>query len=430
VAGLVLLVALVARLGVAVGLRDHCFRVDRTGPPAPEVEYLRRGVVDLGDSEQYLLLAQGLLHHGRFAWDSRPNTFRTPGYPFLIALLGGNVTLLVLAQVMLGALTVLIVLLAGKHAFGRRAALAAAALVAFDIASILYAGLVMAETLLVLLLALGLLLVLKRRHGLAGLALGAAALVKPVALLAFLPFAGLLAVRREWRGLGMLLALYTVLPGLWTVRNYIHYRRLGFTSLTGANMLYTYAGALEAELRNITTDSARVVLASDVQTDLGGDNPLELSSRLSRAGVRRIAAHPLRYALIVLRGTGRILAGPKSDDLMVGIVGDGTATATARTISSIATLPAPARTTTWALVGFELTLTGLTLLLAFVALFRRHGRGLRLALLGIGCYFVVMGSPLTDGRLRIPAVPFLALAAASVFTDNRAAGRRASGQDS
>jgi hypothetical protein len=43
----------------------------------------------------------------------------------------------------------------------------------------------------------------------------------------------------------------------------------------------------------------------------------------------------------------------------------------------------------------------------------------------VGLYFVVIALPLTDGRFRVPAMPFLCLAAATVLAGSASGTKRA-----
>jgi len=73
------------------------------------------------------------------------------------------------------------------------------------------------------------------------------------------------------------------------------------------------------------------------------------------------------------------------------------------------------RLVTWLLVGFELLTAVGGFLLTLVSLGIRHWRAEKLQLVFVGLYFVVIVLPLTDGRFRVPAMPFFYLAAATVL---------------
>ena len=94
--------AVVIRLAVSASFKGHSYVA--AGPVKPETEasYLKRGEVDLGDSEQYLLLGASIRHRLSYTWNHEPNTFRTPGYPLLLAVLGNNMLAILIVQALLG----------------------------------------------------------------------------------------------------------------------------------------------------------------------------------------------------------------------------------------------------------------------------------------------------------------------------------------
>ena len=223
--------AVIIRLAVSASFKGHSYVA--AGPVKPETEatYLKRGEIDPGDSEQYLLLGASIRHRLSYTWNHEPNTFRTPGYPLLLALLDGNLTAIIVVQALLAGLTVFLVGLVGLRLFNPRAGLLGAALLAVDIPSIFLSGTVMSEVLFTFsaVLAAALFLGWSQDRGrkacegkpsrtlsaaAAGLVLGFAALVRPIALFAFVPFGLVLVARRNWRGLVLMLVAFFMLPGI------------------------------------------------------------------------------------------------------------------------------------------------------------------------------------------------------------------------
>lgn len=434
----IVLAACVIRLFVSDGMKGHRYAVLGAGPPKSEVECLKQGEINLGDSQQYELLGASI-RHGHYGWDDKPNTFRTPGYPLLIALVNDKLAPLLVAQALLGALTVLFVGLTGQRLFEPRVGLVAAALTALDVPAALYSGLVMSETLFAFCVLLATWLFVSgewpaanreqgRSHtklllAASGLALGFAALVRPVALLAFVPFAAILAARRHWRALALMLGLFVVLPGLWTARNYVRYRQLSLTSNGGYNLFYANAAALVAEERGIAWDSARTLMARGFAAELPGDNPLVVAGRLSREALRIIGHDPIRYSRLVLRRTVWVIAGVKADDLILRMRETHVSPAQGREVRQRQYGVPGVRLAALALSGFELLATLGMFLLAWVAVFLRPSRGTKVMLLVLALYFILAASPFTDGRFRVPAMPFIYLTAASLFR-RRAVARR------
>ena len=167
-AGIVFLVALALRVSVIAELQPlPLFRT----PQLDSLEYLEW-------AERYAA--------GDFSWPARPS--HGPGYPmFLGAILAatGSLAAARVVQAVVGALTCVLVYSIALRSFGRRAATAAGLLAAAYAPLILADVSILAEGLLVFLLAAALRLSQSERWtaiGAAGLALGSAAIVRPTAL--------------------------------------------------------------------------------------------------------------------------------------------------------------------------------------------------------------------------------------------------------
>lgn len=427
---IVVVVAFAVRLLVSSAYRSYLSVGPLAAQPQSEGYYVKTASIELTDSQQYLLLASNLRRQRFFSWDGvTPVTFRTPGYPLFLAMVGDSPVVLRFVQSLLGALTVLAVFAVGKSLFGERAGFIAALLMAFDLPAIAHTGIVMSETLFVFLVVLALWAFVRSRIQPAaeagrtkddcwlagsGLLLGLAVMVRPVALFAWLPFGVALIIRRRWRGLVFMVSISLLLPVCWTVRNYVHYRRVAFTSLGGYNLFYYNAAAMEADRLGLSFPEARVAMEKSFADSLTGDNPLELADRLGREGLRRMWADPGRYVKVYLWGLGRIILGVKSDEIVLRIAKQDVGLATTGRILSDVRLPFAARAATILLAGLELLVTAVTMIVATIAAIRR--RGLAALLVVGGAYYLFAAAPLPDGRFKIPALPFFYLASASVFS--------------
>jgi hypothetical protein len=140
--------------------------------------------------------------------------------------------------------------------------------------------------------------------------------VRPVALFAFVPFGTVLVVQRNWRGLFLMLAAFSLLPGAWVMRNYHHYHRFGLASIGAYNLLCANAAALKGDELHISWDSARIELAYDFTSKLATDNPLELARAMARKATYIILYDPFRYAWLCLRRVPWVVTGIKLDDLV------------------------------------------------------------------------------------------------------------------
>jgi 4-amino-4-deoxy-L-arabinose transferase-like glycosyltransferase len=193
--------------------------------------YLQPDRLYFSDSIDYLRAADNLVNHSEFGEGYK----RPPLYPvFLAAVLavgGGKLVAVKIAEAILGVLTVFVTYLLGKTVWSRRVGVVAAAMVAVHPYLFVLSAFVYSETIFTLLLLLATLTLLTaddaKRVTLAGLLAGLACLAKPSAL-AFL-VAGIiwivLATRWTWpRRVGMsavlvVTMLAAITPWLW--RNYL-----------------------------------------------------------------------------------------------------------------------------------------------------------------------------------------------------------------
>jgi 4-amino-4-deoxy-L-arabinose transferase-like glycosyltransferase len=191
-----------------------------------------RAINLLPDQREYLELGRNLLrshelkfHDQRF--DADVHAYRVPGYPALIAACGGNVRVVRLVQAVLDTSSVLAAYLLARRWLSRRASLLATALVAINPFLIYFSGLILSETLFVMLLAWTLVLLMHRQLlvQVLGLMIAAASvLVRPsaIALPTILAAACPLMSRRSGVTIllsigGAILTLLTLLP--WAMRN-------------------------------------------------------------------------------------------------------------------------------------------------------------------------------------------------------------------
>ncbi|MEO0079592.1 MAG: glycosyltransferase family 39 protein [candidate division WOR-3 bacterium] len=405
--------ALALRLVIVLQFKERDYPVVKANvQPEPEVVYLKRGEMELGDSQQYWLLAKNLRERGRFSWNTEPVAFRTPGYPVFLALLGNNLTLTVVVQAVLSSLTVALLVLLGRKLFSGWVGLVAGLCLTFDISSILYSGVIMSETLFLPCLVAATYLFFVRREWASGFLLGAAVLIRPIAVGAFLPFAVMLIIRKSWRRLALFLTLVALLPGLWMSRNFLIFKRFGLTSVSGSNLLYCNAGSLVAAQRRVSPAEARLALAREFGSKIASTNPLEISAVMTRKAVQIIAHDPGRYLFVTVGALAKVIAGVKVDDLVLRLIGSDKRLAVLSEVMSGKTNNFP-WIITIILVLWELIVVFATLVLSLLGIILRPGRGTRLLLLAVGWYLLFAATPLTDARFRLPAMPFFYLCAAS-----------------
>jgi 4-amino-4-deoxy-L-arabinose transferase-like glycosyltransferase len=187
------------------------------------------------DSLEYVEPALSFIDGGQFALAQR----RTPVYPLVMAgavgLLGRDLLSITFVQHLLGVCTAAFTFGIGRLTFGRTAGLLAGLLAALSSPLLIYEHYLITESVFTFFLVLSILLLVagltsERRAYFAfgGLALGLAALTRPVgqAVLVALPLACLFVFRR-WRpsivACGLAVACFALLVVPWAIRNQIVY---------------------------------------------------------------------------------------------------------------------------------------------------------------------------------------------------------------
>lgn len=181
------------------------------------------------DAREFVLYAKNLTQHGVFSRaesdDPAPDSFRSPGYPFLLAgamlvSSGGWYYVMLYLQAVLGAAMVPLTFLLGRRFLPAPFALAAAGLTALSPHLVTATDYLLTETLYGFLLLLGIYLFVRRLSIAAGIVFGLAALVNETALL-LVPLLGAAWLLGRTGGLRHVLvavAVFAILPAAWLVR--------------------------------------------------------------------------------------------------------------------------------------------------------------------------------------------------------------------
>jgi 4-amino-4-deoxy-L-arabinose transferase-like glycosyltransferase len=263
---------------------------------------------------------------------------RTPVYPLFLRgvfeVFGNHYVAVVGVQLVLSVATVAVTYWLAGLILPRRYALAAAAALAVDPASIVFSNQMLTETLFALLLTAALaLIVLARRSDRAafavagGVLLGVAVLTRPVAeylplVVAVACIAASTARRRSAVAVAVAMVLGFALPaGAWVVRNDVKTGVPIVSTIDGYNMLqYRAVGALveDGEARNLAQHDVLVRLAPHV-------HPGENAARVSRAelgvGLAILADHPVGALKSWARGEAKLLLGPGRQETALLLTG-------------------------------------------------------------------------------------------------------------
>ncbi len=291
-----------------------------------------------GDYWDYHIAAKQILR-GDTAFTHPIFLVRPPLYPLVAAALEVNrPLLLILNQLLAITIIPLTYRLARQLCLSYQLALLTALIVAFDPTSIKYSGILLAEPLANLLLALAFvaLLALKRAQirstilfwGLiAGGLIALSAWTRPAAYLLWIPMAAWILGARRGKGLRGLAALALALPGLfgmglWQSHNTAVFNNGSFTSIGAFNLLYYRAAAtLHLAQGRQDIDAIKISLARRVEERLGNsaDDFAEewrvrhrAPAAPGEAAMRDVALdvitdHPTEFALAALLGAHQSL---------------------------------------------------------------------------------------------------------------------------
>lgn len=394
-----------------------------------------------GDAKGYVLLAQNIYEHGVFSFSAgppfAPDSFRAPGYPFFLAALYAIfqswLAVLIVQAILVSAAPVL--LYVAVRPLHERAAWWGALLFAFEPIRLFASSTLLSDALFVCLLlgvlALFMQAAVRRSPGLiafAGLILGAAILVRPVAQ--FLPvvfLAYLALVQVPWRRAVYLAAIFLLACGAtvtpWMMRNHALFGSWNISSV-GAYNLAVYNAPEYARYRP-TAERTRVLEEFEQhQESLPREDRTSLSRSSEFSAVFKdvVRGSKFDYALFHifktvpffltdgLRDTARLfgieLGMPNiTSAILSGQAGELVALLR-QDLLSLALLVAGSGT--WAAV--------LCLCAWFIYQCLR-GRADRrwFFLAALALYFAVLTGPVSNARYRLPAEGFLLTAASAAL---------------
>ena len=282
------------------------------------------------DTSSYLVPAENLLHgHGFVDALYHPEVRRTPGYPLILALFEIpplKLDYLVFVQhalcVLLGiAMTSIVLQLTNDSA----AAIVAALAFSLDLATIRIANLLLTEitaTILIALTAWTIYRAITTPDGImyavtAGILGGCTVLVRPVAILYFVPLSFCIVFvlrKRALRILTVFVLSFLLLPILWIARNRVEAGYPGLSVISSEDLLfYRAAGALAIqqpgnyslnveETRGLLIDQSCVEMDHIYGRDCSQLTDSERTSYFTTKGVSIILRSPLSYLRSALLG--------------------------------------------------------------------------------------------------------------------------------
>ena len=281
------------------------------------------------DSAGYQNNALALLK-GAFATSpdalQQPETFRTPGYPLLIAALYGffksDPPIVILLQIVISSASMALVYGIGETLWGKKTALVAVVLFVLDLGCFAFTFILLTETFFMFLLLCALAFFIpmlqdrppQRFAFLAGLFLALAAMVRPVGYFLFFPlFAGILfrsARRLKWSG-NLSIPLFFLIPfalivGAWQIRNYMETGSASFSRIQSI-LLMKKSAEVVASRDKITYEEAQTKLQPQ---NLNSKDPRTWATSdqyWSKEGFKYLVHNPAFYFRKEIRRTVHML---------------------------------------------------------------------------------------------------------------------------
>lgn len=418
------------------------------------------------DAIGYLRLGENLWHHGVFSRREQPpfapDSVLTPVYPFFVAMLlalaGGKLWIIPVAQGLVNSLSAVLVLKAGEKLFGTRAGFIAGLCFGLDPSALVRTFSLLTESLFTFLFLSANFFLIQytskpsAKPSIASAALlGVAALCRPVALYFFVTAAAILffansgPLKTRAKNAAIYVAVFALTLSPWLMRNKLIFGMAQLTSIQGINLLLINAAFHKAAQENIdyTTaerrleaeaDSvmmARGFVAEKIKLQYKGRqygyqlNDPRASQVYQELAAQKILASPLLYARVHLMGIIPSFLDTSVRDFyhfagkerpMFGLrallVTGGLGSALIKFWSRV-------EPSYLALYLFNLGWLIVHYLLAFIAIVRlakeKSYASLVLLLLPLS-YLLFMTAPAGSERFRFPAMPYFYLLAASVLS--------------
>ncbi len=396
----------------------------------------------LADSYAYNLLGVNIAQHGYYTPNGgEPGLSRAPGYPVYLAavykLFGVKPAIALFLQIVLSGLIPIFLYMNTELLFSKRVARIASVLSIVEPVSIIYANMLLSETLFVVFLLLSTYFFIKSLKNknttallMSAITAGIGAYFRPVIL--YLPLAyAFMYISVSWLSfkdrikyaLGIVLITgLTALP--WITRNYIVDRYKGFCSIQDINLYYWRAAGVISDMEHLPLREVQDRLKQAVPSGLSLANEYQF---LRDKAVSVIIRHPYSYLKVMLKGSINMLLSPeryavfKLADIkprFLGIMWQG------HSIHQALNMLMSDPVIVSSVVMYQLLFTIIIGLLIAIGMLIIAGEGFikeLLIMLFIIAYFVaVSAGPEAEPRFRLPVLPYMLIIAAfalsSLFT--------------
>lgn len=287
------------------------------------------------DTIEYILPAQSLVATGSYETNGEPEIFRTPGYSlcFIPGIMTGYIELVTVAlQIVLSCLTVFLVYRLGLLLFeSEDIGLLAAALLAIEPTAVMFAPLLLSDTVYAAVLTLCFYTICRYMKtgavsdlGISAILLAASAYIRPISVYVPIIVALVLGVRSfyqatRFRKLLMHSAVFLVvsmgLIGLWHVRNLMVSGYGGFSVVSANNLYFLLQGGILAEQNGISCDEQQLRMGCGRdQTTYFALHPeqrtwpqCEVYRYMSREGIKTALACPQTHMVLFSRSLMKTL---------------------------------------------------------------------------------------------------------------------------
>ena len=429
-------------LCVALAVRILFFLFVRPWDPV-----VARDVVLQVDAGEYHDLATTLEHHHRFARtaEAAPNAYRTPGYPAFIAAVysigGDRPWVVLLAQIVLDAMTSMMIFLMISATMDYRSGLVGAAAYALDPFLVQSSVSLLSDTLFVFLCVLGALFFSKaiaRRFAwdsrgqlvLAAAVWGLATLVRPTTqfFVLLIPvlilWIGRKSIRHAAKSAGAFAIVFVLVIAPWVARNLVMFGQPALSTSGAYNMLILYAVPLEVERQGAASDTIAGALLREADDLMRQDghapellNDFQKSPYWQHIAVQYVAREPGRFAKLcvvgVLHSFGNL--GTRGFAQMLGFrqhEGDpldmNMYSNPLQLLKEFVARKTRGELSIGIVVGLFLCLSYALCVVGIVAAWGRYDRLFLVFCLFVAMYFMVISGPYGLARYRLPAIPFYA----------------------
>lgn len=385
------------------------------------------------DSYEYSLLGVNIEQHGYYTpGGGEPGLRRSPGYPAYLATVykffGVKPAVALFLQIILSGFIPVFLYLNAELLFSKKVARIASVVSIFEPVSIIYANILLSETLFVIVLLISTYFFIKSmRHKntsafvISAITSGMAVYIRPVAL--YLPFAyafiyitlSSMSFRDRIKyALGSIFIVGLVVSP-WIARNYIVDQYRGFCSIQDVNLYYYRAAGILSDKEHLPLKQVQDRLKEAIPEGLSLANEYQF---MRDKAVNIILHYPYAYLKVLFKGSINMLFAPERYAVFklanikprfLGVMWQG------RTIGEALKMLMSDPFIVATIVIYQLIFIVLLWLLILLGMVIMTGEGFireLITLLFIIAYFIVVSAgPEAEPRFRLPVLPYMIIIA-------------------